>query len=59
MRPPRPWMLPSQPITRAMLLASGVTRGMIDTQVDAGRLMVVRHGMCLATDAWPHNLHSD
>jgi len=22
MRPPRPWMLPSQPITRAMLLAS-------------------------------------
>lgn len=53
MRPPRPWMLPSQPITRAMLLASGVTRGMIDTQVDAGRLMVVRHGMYLATDAWP------
>ena len=36
-----------------MLLASGVTRGLIDTQVEAGRLMVVRHGVYLAIDAWP------
>ena len=53
MRPPRPWILPTQPITRAMLLDSGVTRGMIETQVGAGRLIVVRHGVYLATDALP------
>jgi very-short-patch-repair endonuclease len=38
-----------------MLLASGVTRAMIDTQVRAGRLLVVRHGVFLAADAWPED----
>ena len=36
-----------------MLLATGVTRGMIAPQVAAGRLTVVRHGVYLSTDAWP------
>ncbi len=53
MRPPRPWILPTQPATTALLLASGVTRSMLKTQVQAGRLMPLRHGVYLATDAWP------
>lgn len=56
MRPPRPWILPTQPVTRSMLLASGVTRGMIETQVHAGRLLIVRHGVYLATESWPEDL---
>lgn len=58
MRPPRPWMLPTQPVTRALLLASGVSRGMIESQLHAGRLMSVRHGVYLATDAWPDDLRA-
>ena len=58
MRPPRPWILPTQPVTRALLLASGVTRSMLDTQVRAGRLMALRHGVYLATDAWPDDLRT-
>lgn len=41
-----------------MLLATGVTRGMIETQVNAGRLTVVRHGVYLATEAWPDDLRT-
>lgn len=36
-----------------MLLASGVTRAMVDTQVRAARLIAVRHGVYVAADAWP------
>lgn len=53
MRQPQLWLLPTQPIARSMLLASGVTRGMIATQISSGRLLVVRHGVYLAADAWP------
>ena len=53
MRPPRPWMLPTQPVTRALLIASGVTPAMIESQRRAGRLMTVRHGVYLAADSWP------
>ena len=52
MRPSRPWLLPAQPVTRAMLLASGITRSMVDTQVRAGRLLAVRHGVYVSADAW-------
>ncbi len=53
MRPSRPWILPAQPVTRAMLLASGVTRAMMQTQVEAGRLVVVRHGVYVSADMVP------
>jgi len=53
MRPPRPWMLPTQPVTRALLLASGVTPAMIESQRRAGRLLTVRHGVYLSSDSWP------
>jgi very-short-patch-repair endonuclease len=53
MRPPRPWMLPTQPVTRALLLASGVTPAMIESQRRAGRLMTVRHGVYLSANSWP------
>jgi len=53
MRPPRPWMLPTQPITRALLLASGVTPAMIESRRRAGRLITVRHGVYLSSDSWP------
>ncbi len=36
-----------------MLLASGVTRAMIATQIGAGRLSVLRHGVYVSTDSWP------
>lgn len=55
MRSAHPWMLPTQPVTRAMLLASGVTRAMIATQVRSGRLLTVRHGVYLAADGWPED----
>ncbi|HEY5482234.1 MAG TPA: DUF559 domain-containing protein [Propionibacteriaceae bacterium] len=53
MRTPRPWTLPSQPVTRALLLASGVTDAMIRTQLTTGRLTQLRAGGFLSTDAWP------
>lgn len=53
MRTPRPWTLPTQPATRALLRASGVTDAMIRTQVAAGRLVRVRQGVYLGSDGWP------
>src|SRR5665647_511182 len=53
MRTPRPWTLPTQPVTRALLLASGVTDAMIRTQLATGRLTQLRAGVFLSSDAWP------
>ncbi len=53
MRSAHPWMLPTQPVTRALLLASGITRAMIATQVRSGRLVMIRHGVYLSSGAWP------
>ncbi len=53
MRTPTPWTLPTQPATRALLLASGVTDAMIRTALAAGRLVAVRYGVFLSADAWP------
>ena len=53
MRTPAPCVLPSQPASRAMLLASGITRQMLATQVESGRLIRVRRGVFVAASAWP------
>lgn len=50
---PRAWVLPSQPATRATLLASGVSPAMIRTQVHSGQLVVVRQGVYLRAADWP------
>ena len=53
MRTPRPCVLPRQPATRAVLLASGLTPQMIRTQLASGRLMRVRRGVFLDAERWP------
>lgn len=53
MRTPRPWILPTQPATRALLAASGVSDEMIATQLRSGRLRRVRRGVFLSADSWP------
>ena len=45
--------MPTQPVTRALLLDSGVTDSMIRTQLTTGRLTQVRAGVFLSADAWP------
>ncbi|MGV8850840.1 MAG: hypothetical protein ACOH16_15005 [Propionibacteriaceae bacterium] len=56
MRTPKPWILPQQPTTRAMLRAGGVSDQMLETQVAAGRLQRLRHGIFLAASSWPTDL---
>lgn len=53
MRTPRPFILPNQPVTRAILAASGVTDDMIVTQLKAGRLLRLRRGVYVSQDGWP------
>jgi hypothetical protein len=53
MRTPAPCILPTQPASRAMLLASGLSRQMIETQVGSGHLVRLRRGVFLAASAWP------
>lgn len=53
MRTPKPWILPMQPATRALLAAAGVTDEMIATQLRAGRLVRVRRGVYVCADGWP------
>ncbi|HSN12519.1 MAG TPA: DUF559 domain-containing protein [Propionibacteriaceae bacterium] len=53
MSTPKPWTLPTQPVTRSLLLASGITEAMIRTQVTLGRLMHLRTGVFLSSEAWP------
>ena len=45
--------MPSQPVTRALLLAAGVSDAMIRTQLENGRLTRLRDGVFLATADWP------
>lgn len=45
--------MPTQPISRSLLLASGVSDEMIRTQLRAGRLVRVRQGVYLGRDSWP------
>lgn len=51
-----PWILPTQPATRAILHARGVTDAMIRAQLGADRLVAVRQGVYLAASAWPEDL---
>lgn len=53
MRTPRQWELPTSPTATESLFGMGVTRQMIATQVAAGRLMRLRHGVYLAASMWP------
>lgn len=53
MRTPRPWSLPREPAGLSTLLASGVTREMLETQMRTGQLVRLRPGVYLATDSWP------
>lgn len=53
MRTPKLWQLPTEPCSRAILMASGVTDAMLRTQLRSGRLIAVRHGIFLDADAWP------
>lgn len=53
MRTPTPWTLPTQPVTRALLLAAGITDAMIRTQLAGGRLLAVRYGVFVSADTWP------
>jgi hypothetical protein len=52
-RIPTPWPLPDRPTSFTGLLAGGVTRGMLVTQLRNGALVRVRHGVYLAASAWP------
>lgn len=53
MRTPKPWILPTQPTPRSILAASGITDEMIGTQLAAGRLQRLRHGVFIAAESWP------
>ncbi len=55
MRTPTPWTLPTQPVTRTLLRASGITDAMIRTQLTLGRVTRLRSGVYLATSAWPES----
>ena len=55
MRTPRPWILPTSPTPRATLLATGVTDEMIRTQLAAGQLQRLRHGVLLSAACWPED----
>lgn len=52
-RTPHPWALPTQPVSRRLLAAAGVSDEMIDTQLAAGRLVRLRRGVFVASAAWP------
>jgi hypothetical protein len=53
MRTPRPWSLPTEPATTAVLAAGGVTGEMLTTRLRRGELVRVRRGVYLASVAWP------
>ena len=53
MRTRKPWILPTHPTSRAMLVARGITDEMIETQLTAGRLRRVRQGVYLSETCWP------
>ena len=53
MRVPKPWQLPTEPIRRDLLLAGNVTHAMLETQLQAGRLLRVRPRVYLDAVRWP------
>ena len=53
MRTPRPWSLPTQPVTRRLLAAAGVTDEMIHTALTSGAVLRLRRGVFVASAAWP------
>jgi len=53
MRTPHPWALPTQPVSRRLLVAGGVTDEMIHTALSSGRLLRLRRGVFVAAAAWP------
>lgn len=53
MRKPTPWPLPTQPVSRAVLLAKGVTEGMIRSRLRGGELISLRDGVYLGATRWP------
>ena len=53
MRTPAPRVLPDQPTSLAQLIAAGMTREMVATQVSSGRLVRIRRGVFVAAAAWP------
>ncbi|MFT4297435.1 MAG: DUF559 domain-containing protein [Micropruina sp.] len=55
MRLPRPYLLPVQPTSRAVLLASGVSAQMLRTALEGGRLYRVRQGVFLDAALWPED----
>ncbi len=52
-RTPKPWALPTQPVTRGLLVAAGISVGMIETRLRTGELVRLRQGVYLAAAAWP------
>lgn len=53
MRTPRPWLLPTLPATRAILVGAGITDEMIEAQLASGRLRRLRHGIYVQSASWP------
>ncbi len=53
MKSARPWPLPQRPTSLSQLLALGVTLPMLRTQVAAGHLLRLHHGVYLASASWP------
>ncbi|HSN11501.1 MAG TPA: DUF559 domain-containing protein, partial [Propionibacteriaceae bacterium] len=45
----------TQPVTRTILLESGITPAMIRTQLASGALVALRHGVVVSSGAWPSN----
>lgn len=53
MRKPRPWVLPTQPVTRAILLTGGITEAMIRGRLRCGELVAIRDGVYVSAAVWP------
>lgn len=53
MRTPTPWLLPTEPTGTRQLLAIGVSKEMLTTQLRTGRLLRLRRGVYLTRSAWP------
>lgn len=53
MRKPKPWILPTQPVGRQTLLATGITEAMIRGRLRRGELVAVRDGVYLGAASWP------
>lgn len=53
MRTPTPWLLPTEPTGTRQLLAIGISKEMLITQLRTGRLLRLRRGVYLTRSAWP------